>query len=67
VEVLNTEKFGFAGPADHTAEEYAKTSTYYIMDLTKNMAETVAEYMLTVAEVAAQQMVQRRRRPRLRV
>ena len=36
-----------------TAEEMAKMPDYYVMDLKKNMAETVAGYMPTAAEVAA--------------
>jgi pimeloyl-ACP methyl ester carboxylesterase len=36
-----------------TAEEMAKMPAYYVMDLKKNMAETVAEYMPTPAELAA--------------
>ena len=36
-----------------TAEEFAKMPTYYVMDLKKNMAETVAEFMPTPAEIAA--------------
>ncbi len=36
-----------------TAEEMAKMPAYYVMDLKKNMAETVAEYMPTPAEIAA--------------
>jgi pimeloyl-ACP methyl ester carboxylesterase len=36
-----------------TAEELAKMPTYYIMDLNKGMAETVAEVMPTAAEIAA--------------
>ena len=35
-----------------TAEEFAKMPTYYVMDLKKNMAETVAEFMPTPAEIA---------------
>ena len=36
-----------------TAEELAKLPTYYVMDLAKNMAETVAEEMPSAAEIAA--------------
>ena len=36
-----------------TAEEFAKMPTYYVMDLKKNMAETVAEYMPTAAGIAS--------------
>jgi pimeloyl-ACP methyl ester carboxylesterase len=36
-----------------TAEEMAKMPAYYVMDLKKNMAETVAGYMPTPAEIAA--------------
>jgi pimeloyl-ACP methyl ester carboxylesterase len=36
-----------------SAEELAKMPTYYIMDLDKGMAETVAEVMPTAAEIAA--------------
>ena len=36
-----------------TAEEMAKMPTYYVMDLNKNMAQTVAEIMPTPAEIAA--------------
>ena len=36
-----------------TAEEFAKMPTYYVMDLNKNMAETVAPFMPTPAEIAA--------------
>jgi pimeloyl-ACP methyl ester carboxylesterase len=36
-----------------TAEEMAKMPEYYVMDLKKNMAETVAEHMPTPAEIAA--------------
>jgi pimeloyl-ACP methyl ester carboxylesterase len=36
-----------------TAEEFAKMPTYYVMDLNKNMAETVAPVMPTPAEIAA--------------
>ena len=36
-----------------TAEELAKMPTYYIMDLDKGMAETVASVMPTPAEIAA--------------
>jgi len=36
-----------------TAEELAKMPTYYIMDLDKDMAETVAAVMPTAAEIAA--------------
>ena len=36
-----------------TAEELAKIPTYYIMDLDKGMAETVASVMPTPAEIAA--------------
>ena len=36
-----------------TAEELAKMPTYYIMDLDKGMAETVAAVMPTPAEIAA--------------
>ena len=36
-----------------TAEEIAKLPTYYVMDLAKNMAATVAEEMPSTAEIAA--------------
>ena len=36
-----------------SAEELAKMPTYYIMDLGRNMAETVAEVMPSPAEIAA--------------
>jgi pimeloyl-ACP methyl ester carboxylesterase len=36
-----------------TAEELAKLPTYYVMDLHKNMAETVAPEMPSTAEIAA--------------
>lgn len=36
-----------------TAEELAKIPTYYVMDLDKGMAETVAEHMPSAAEIAA--------------
>jgi pimeloyl-ACP methyl ester carboxylesterase len=36
-----------------TAEELAKIPTYYVMDLAKGMAETVAAEMPTAAEIAA--------------
>lgn len=36
-----------------TAEEIAKMPTYYVMDLSKGMCETVAEHMPTAAEIAA--------------
>jgi pimeloyl-ACP methyl ester carboxylesterase len=36
-----------------TAEELAKLPTYYIMDRDENMAETVAPYMPSAAEIAA--------------
>ena len=36
-----------------TAEEMAKMPTYYVMDLDKGMAETVASSMPTAAEIAA--------------
>jgi pimeloyl-ACP methyl ester carboxylesterase len=39
--------------ASWTAEELAKMPTYYIMDLDKGMAETVAPVMPTAAEIAA--------------
>lgn len=39
--------------AARTAEEWAKMPEYYIMDLDKGMAETVAPFMPTPAEVAA--------------
>ncbi len=39
--------------AGWTAEELARMPTYYIMDLGKNMAETVAAVMPTAAEVAS--------------
>ena len=38
-----------------TADELAKLPTYYIMDLAKDMAETVAEEMPSAAEIAANQ------------
>ena len=41
--------------AGRTAEEWAKMPTYYIMDLAKGMAETVAEVMPSATEVAANQ------------
>jgi pimeloyl-ACP methyl ester carboxylesterase len=36
-----------------TAEELAKIPTYYVMDKDKGMAETVAPFMPTAAEIAA--------------
>lgn len=39
--------------ASLTAEELAKMPTYYIMDLSKGMAETVASVMPTAAEIEA--------------
>ena len=36
-----------------TAEEMANMPTYYVMDLGKNMCETVAEHMPSPAEIAA--------------
>ncbi len=39
--------------AARSAEEWAKIPTYYIMDLDKGMAETVAEVMPSAAEIAA--------------
>jgi pimeloyl-ACP methyl ester carboxylesterase len=36
-----------------TAEELAKMPTYYVMDLGKNMCQTVAEHMPSAAEIAA--------------
>jgi len=36
-----------------TAEELAQIPTYYVMDLDKGMAETVAEHMPSPAEIAA--------------
>src|SRR5712671_701050 len=36
-----------------TAEELAKIPTYYVMDLAKGMAETVAPFMPSAAEIAA--------------
>ena len=39
--------------ASLTAEELAKMPTYYIMDLDKGMAETVASVMPTAAEIAS--------------
>jgi pimeloyl-ACP methyl ester carboxylesterase len=36
-----------------TAEELAKIPTYYVMDLDKGMAETVAEHMPSAAEIEA--------------
>ena len=36
-----------------TAEELAKLPTYYVMNLNKGMAETVAEHMPSAAEIAA--------------
>lgn len=39
--------------AGWTAEELAKMPTYYIMDLDRNMAETVAPEMPSAAEIAA--------------
>jgi pimeloyl-ACP methyl ester carboxylesterase len=38
-----------------TAEELAKLPTYYVMDLSKNMTETVAEEMPSAAAIAANQ------------
>jgi pimeloyl-ACP methyl ester carboxylesterase len=38
--------------ASLTAEEVAKMPTYYVMDLDKGMAETVAEMMPSAAEIA---------------
>jgi pimeloyl-ACP methyl ester carboxylesterase len=38
---------------DWTATELAKLPTYYVMDIAKNMAETVAEEMPSLAEIAA--------------
>jgi pimeloyl-ACP methyl ester carboxylesterase len=39
--------------ASWSAEELAKMPTYYIMDLDRNMAQTVAEHMPSPAEIAA--------------
>jgi pimeloyl-ACP methyl ester carboxylesterase len=39
--------------AAFTADELAKMPTYYIMDLDKGMAETVAQEMPSAAEIAA--------------
>jgi pimeloyl-ACP methyl ester carboxylesterase len=39
--------------ASFTARELAKMPTYYIMDLTKGMAETAAEHMPSDVEIAA--------------
>jgi pimeloyl-ACP methyl ester carboxylesterase len=39
--------------ASFTASELAKMPTYYIMDLSKGMAETAAEHMPSAEEVAA--------------
>lgn len=39
--------------AARTAAEWAQMPEYYIMDLDKGMAETVAEFMPTAAEIAA--------------
>lgn len=39
--------------ASFTARELARMPTYYIMDLTKGMAETAAEHMPSEAEIAA--------------
>jgi pimeloyl-ACP methyl ester carboxylesterase len=36
-----------------TAREFAKLPTYYVMDLRKNMAETVAQEMPSASEIAA--------------
>jgi pimeloyl-ACP methyl ester carboxylesterase len=36
-----------------TAEEMAKMPTYYVMDLDKDMCQTVAEHMPSAAEIAA--------------
>ena len=36
-----------------TAEEMAKMPTYYVMDLAKDMCQTVAEHMPSTAEIAA--------------
>jgi len=41
--------------AARSAEEWAKMPTYYIMDIDKGMAETVAEFMPSRAEIAANQ------------
>jgi len=41
--------------AERSATEWAKMPTYYIMDLDKGMAETVAEVMPSAAEIAANQ------------
>jgi pimeloyl-ACP methyl ester carboxylesterase len=38
-----------------SASELAKLPTYYVMDLAKNMAETVAEEMPSAADIAANQ------------
>lgn len=38
---------------DRSGAEMAKMPTYYVMDRNKNMAETVAEHMPTVAEIAS--------------
>lgn len=38
---------------NQSAEEMAKLPTYYVMDLNKNMAETVAEHMPAAVEIAA--------------
>jgi len=39
--------------AARTAEEWAKMPNYYIMQLNQGMAETVADFMPTAAEIAA--------------
>ena len=39
--------------ASFTARELARMPTYYIMDLTKGMAETAAEHMPSKEEIAA--------------
>src|ERR1700676_4499456 len=38
---------------DRSAQEMAKIPTYYVMDLDKNMPQTVAEQMPSAAEIAA--------------
>ena len=44
-----------------TADEIAKLPTYYVMDLAKDMAATVAEEMPSAAEIAANTMAARQR------
>ena len=49
------------------AEEMAKIPTYYVMEKDKGMAETVAPFMPSPAEVAACKWLDRRRSRRVRV